>query len=389
MDMQPPQGSFNSPESGAGLPPIAVPPPVIPLSYATKPLEPLPTRPTPHLVLVILLVIGALRAGVAYWNLYNGTGAALGSPSNSGSPYNFGYVTGSYVVGPIVLAIGLAYLAWFIFRRSNLAFNLVACLLLVLTFASEAVVSRAGMARRGRVTPNPAAFAPAVAEVDRMKAELRAQMETSGVMEGMSVEQMNEHMKRMDKAVAGANGVEGQVLRAAYNFEKRVLTGGIKARAPMEELTRLGGIDASGVKAVEEIDDRLKLARDYRRGLGGVATLCRNWRKELLGELTKAGIPITEAQAIVRDTTGQITPKFELAQEVYDLEESGTDEIIAVLEVLRDAWGRWHYHEEEGELKLIFEDDDDMKKYNSHFNRLNEVIEKQTRAARRQLGMDK
>jgi len=389
MDTQPPLDSFNNPGSGSGMPPIAAPPPVIPLACATKPLERLPSRPTAHLVLVILLVIGALRAAVAYWNLFNGAGSALGSPSNSGSPYNFGYVTGSYVVGPIVFAIGLAYLAWFIFRRSNLAFNLVACLLLVLMFASQAVISRVGMARRMRATPNPAVLAPAVAEVDRVKAELRAQIESSGVSEGMSAEQMKEHMLRMDQAVASATGVEGQVLRAAYNFEKRVLTNGLKARVPMEELTRLGGIDASSVKAVEEIDHRLKLARDYRRGLAGVVTICRNWRTELLSELTKSGIPASEAQAIIRDTSGQITPKFELARVVHDLEETGTDEIIAILEVFRDSWGRWHYHEEDGELKLVFESDDDMNRYNVHFNRLNEVIEKQTHATRKQLGMEK
>ena len=383
MDTQPPLDSFNDPGSGSGMPPIAAPPPVIPLAYATRPLEPLPSRPTAHLILVILLVIGALRAGVAYWNLYNGTGSA------PGSPYNFGYVTGSYVVGPIVFAIGLAYLAWFIFRWSNLAFNLVACLLLVLMYASTAIVSNAGLVRRPRTAPNPMTLAPAVAEVDRMKAEMRAQIEESGSFEGMTSEQIKEHMSRMEVAAAGATGPEGTGLRATLNFQKRLVSLTLKIRGPIEELNKLGSINLSEVKQPNEIDHRLKLAADYRDGLTDLVELARNWRRELTTEFTKAGITIQDAQAIVRDDSRRMSPQFERTRQMYELEQAAADELVAILAIQRDAWGRWHYHETDGEKQIVFDDEMELEKYNKRIIRLDEISKEQTKLARQQLNIDK
>lgn len=204
--------------------------------------------------------------------------------------------------------------------------------------------------------------------------------------------QIDEQAELFDRAIAGEDVADEMIDRLDQNLDSLEQLGdessGHQAMAfnamakvmrrlegPMNtyneasnRFLEAGGIDPATMLDHALIPERLRLIEEFATANEQFAATYASLEADLRKQLLAAGIGKDRAEFLVRNWRRGGRPDLiaKMRQADRDLVES----FRGIVNTLNEAYGRWSVEDE----RVIFEDDEMLDQYSTHFNRMNESI---------------
>ncbi|MGC4075309.1 MAG: hypothetical protein QM760_22965 [Nibricoccus sp.] len=207
-----------------------------------------------------------------------------------------------------------------------------------------------------------------LADVKRSKAGLTPDSSAEERLDAShkAVESMNEAGEKM-------TGDDGRLMRAMAAAVQTFQRNSVSYYELLTEMQKNSVLSPENLTDSEEFDRRLARIDRFRAANEDMKKQTLNFEVFIQEAITKSGVSKSKQDATWQEFHGAFGSKKPAILKLRELDAEFADKMQAVVELLRDEFGKWNF----SEGKILFESEDALSRYSQHLDRIRAIGEEE------------